>query len=116
MSKVAAIQTTGKAATREPAGLILQRACAFGGVAGLSGEWEECKTTKLVGKPLQMKLAVSQPGDEFEQEAERAAERVVRMAEPERGPGVTESQVQPLVQRRLSGSGPKGITQRPQSS
>ncbi len=47
------------------------------GAAGLSGECRECKTKKFLGKPLQTKLAVSQPGDEFEQEADRVADQVM---------------------------------------
>ncbi len=114
MSKVAAIQTTGKAATSEPSGLILRRACACGGAAGLSGECERCKTKKLLGEPLQMKLAVNQPGDEFEQEADRVAEQVMRTPEPERGPGVTGLQTPPLVQRRVNSNGSGPISTAPQ--
>ena len=52
---------------------ILERKCACGGAAGLSGECEAC------GKrlDLQTKLTVSEPGDVFEQEADRVAEQVL---------------------------------------
>ena len=51
--------------------LLRKPACACGGCP-------RCKK-KL---PIQTKLAVSEPGDIYEQEAERVAERVVRMPEP----------------------------------
>ena len=51
---------------------ILQRKCACGGTPGPSGECAECKR-----KRLQSKLAVNQPGDQYEQEADRVAEVVV---------------------------------------
>jgi hypothetical protein len=40
------------------------------------------KPGKKLTAPIQTKLAVSQPGDEFEQEADNVAERVMRMPEP----------------------------------
>ena len=52
----------------------LQRKCACGGTPGPSGECAECKRKRL---SLQPKLAVNQPGDEYEQEADRVAEAVV---------------------------------------
>jgi uncharacterized protein DUF4157 len=58
---------------------LLQRQCACGGTPGLSGECEECRKKKLIGAGgFQAKLAVSQPGDPWEQEADRMAESVVR--------------------------------------
>ncbi|HEX9663405.1 MAG TPA: hypothetical protein VGB27_14035, partial [Candidatus Binatia bacterium] len=33
-------------------------------------------------RPIQTKLAINKPGDEYEQEADRVAEQVVRMPEP----------------------------------
>jgi Domain of unknown function (DUF4157) len=52
----------------------LQRKCACGGTPGPSGECAECKRKRL---SLQPKLAVNQPGDQYEQEADRVAEAVV---------------------------------------
>ena len=58
-------------------GFLLQRKCACGGVAGLAGEYVECQSKRLLGKPLQTKLRVNEPGDEYEQEADRVAEQVM---------------------------------------
>ena len=54
---------------------ILQRKCACGGSAGMSGECEECSKKKRLG--LQTKLKVNEPGDIYEQEADRIAEQVL---------------------------------------
>ena len=56
-----------------PAGALLQRKCACGGAAGLTGECEGCRGEKLQRRPL----AVNTPGDRFEQEADRTADAVV---------------------------------------
>ena len=50
----------------------LQRKCACGGVVMSGGECAGCRQ-----KRLQTKLAVNQPGDRFEQEADRMADFVV---------------------------------------
>jgi hypothetical protein len=55
-------------------GRWLQRKCACGGTSGPSGECAECKRKRLA---LQPKLAINQPGDRYEQEADRVAEAVV---------------------------------------
>ena len=57
--------------TRMPQGM-LQRRCACGGTVVTGGECAECRK-----KRLQRKLAVNQPGDRFEQEADRMADFVV---------------------------------------
>ena len=55
---------------------FLQRKCACGGGAsGLTGECEECSRKKMVG--LQTKLRINEPGDAYEQEADRVAEQVL---------------------------------------
>jgi hypothetical protein len=57
-------------------GLFLQRKCACGAAAsGLTDECAECSGKKTAG--LQRKLRVSEPGDAYEQEADRVAEQVV---------------------------------------
>jgi hypothetical protein len=57
-------------------GLVLQRKCACGGSASsLTGGCEECSRKKMVG--LQTKLRVNEPGDPYEQEADRVAEQVL---------------------------------------
>ena len=53
---------------------LLQRKCACGNKAGFSDECDECKKKRL---GLQPKLTVNQPGDLFEQEADRVAEQVL---------------------------------------
>lgn len=98
---------------------LVQRKCACGGSAGLSGECTECQKEKLVGEnaPLvQPKLKISQPNDKYEQEADRVADEVMRMPEPkvQRQVGVEEkedvetiqakpiaSKITPLVQRQI---------------
>lgn len=68
-------------------GAVLQRQCACGGSSGLTGSCAECGKKKLIGQPLQTQLRVNEPGDEYEQEAERVAEQVMRMAESDVSPG-----------------------------
>jgi Domain of unknown function (DUF4157) len=58
---------------------ILQRKCACGGAAGISGECEECAKKRRLG--LRTKLKVNEPGDIYEQEADRIADQVMRMPE-----------------------------------
>lgn len=111
MSKTATLQTTSRAASSPPSGHLLQRACACGGAAGLAGECEECKTKKFLGKPLQTKLAVSQPGDEFEQEADRVVEQVMRMPDAELNRQHRDIGT-PLIQRRAT-SGDTGVMEAP---
>ncbi|MCC6966866.1 MAG: DUF4157 domain-containing protein [Nitrospira sp.] len=80
---------------------MLQRACACGGSAGFSGECQECKSKKLLGGAMQAKLVINEPGDEYEQEADRVAEQVMRM--PAGGADSPIRSSGALVQRRLSG-------------
>jgi hypothetical protein len=54
---------------------ILQRKCACGGAAGVSGECEECSKKKQLG--LQAKLQISEAGDIYEREADRVADQVM---------------------------------------
>jgi hypothetical protein len=60
---------------RPSQGGILQRKCACGGAAGMSGECEECSQKTRLG--LQAKLKVNEPGDIYEQEADRIADQVL---------------------------------------
>ena len=53
----------------------LQRKCACGGTPGPTGECEQCKRKRLA---LQRKLAINEPGDRYEQEADRVAETITR--------------------------------------
>ncbi len=72
-------QTQAKAASQPSfapvQGGLLQRKCACGGAAGMSGECEECSKKKRFG--LQTKLKVNEPGDIYEQEADRIADQVM---------------------------------------
>jgi hypothetical protein len=71
---------------------ILQRKCACGGSAGMSTECEECSKKERLG--LQTKLKVNEPGDIYEQEADRIADQVmVTPADP------TVSGTPPHIQR-----------------
>jgi hypothetical protein len=70
----------------------LQRKCACGSHATAGGECSECDKKKRLG--LQTKLAVNEPGDVYEREAERVAKQV--MATPAQ-PAV--SGVPPHIQR-----------------
>ncbi len=59
---------------------ILQRKCACGSAAGMSGECEGCVKKRRLG--LQTKLKVNKPGDVYEHEADRIADQA--MAAPAR--------------------------------
>lgn len=62
---------------------FLQRQCACGTHTMGGGQCAECQKTKIDigGRPLQAKLALSPPGDRYEQEADRIAlEHAVPMA------------------------------------
>src|SRR6266540_6807066 len=61
---------------------LLQRKCACGaGTSNLIGECEACSKKKTAG--LQTKLRINEPGDAYEQEAERvAAEVLAKPAHP----------------------------------
>jgi outer membrane protein OmpA-like peptidoglycan-associated protein len=73
--------------------LVLQRKCACGGTSpGSSGECEECSKKNITG--LQTKLRISEPGDVYEQEADRVAGQVMAMPTH---PSV--SSVPPRIQR-----------------
>ena len=90
---------------------VLQRKCACGGSAGLSGTCAECQQRKLRGKPIQAKLRINEPGDQYEREADRVAEQVMRMPDAE----VTKQRRNtrtPLVQRRAT-TGGVGVAEAP---
>ncbi len=63
--------------------MMVQRKCDCGGTPGPAGECGECEAKREQGNHLfQAKLKVSQPRDQYEQEADRVAEQVMRMSEP----------------------------------
>jgi hypothetical protein len=92
-------------------GFILQRQCACGGSAGFSGTCAECQQNKLLGKPLQTKLQINEPGDHYEQEADRMAEQIMRMPDAEVN-GSRHDAGFPLVLRRATG-GAAGVAKAP---
>lgn len=61
----------------------VQRKCGCGGSSGLSGSCSECQKKELIGRSLQTKLRINEPGDEYEREADRVAARVMQMADDE---------------------------------
>ena len=81
--------------------LLLQRKCACGGSSGLTANCSQCEKKKLVGQPLQTKLRINEPGDEYEQEADRVAEQVMRMRDSELNAGYSPLHGMPLVQRTV---------------
>ena len=122
------LQTQQSSAVAEPSspGLtargILQRKCTCGGSADLTGECLGCQGKRLIGKPLQTKLYISESGDEYEREADRVADQVMGMTEPGREPdtarrgavvvqrtsaacGTPSMEVAPLVSDALSSMG-----------
>jgi hypothetical protein len=73
-TRVASAPVTAGSSFQPPSRPRLQRKCACGGTPGPTGECEDCKRKRL---SLQTKLAINQPGDRYEQEADRVAEAVV---------------------------------------
>lgn len=71
---------TGKSqGARSSSSGLLQRQCACGTHTMGGGQCAECQKKKMgVGRrPLQTKLAISEPGDVYEQEADRVTEQVM---------------------------------------
>jgi hypothetical protein len=101
MSPTRTAQTATQAQDSGASALLLQRKCACRGSAGLSGECEECRTKRLLGKPLQAKLRINEPGDEYEQEADRVADQVMRMPDESVDGRSPPSTATPLVQRKV---------------
>ena len=81
---------------------LLQRQCACGGTSNLGGSCSECEKKKMLGHPLQAKLQINEPGDEYEREADRVAAQVMQM--PDREGSSPSGQSTPLVQRFVGGS------------
>ncbi len=97
------IQNVSNYASSNAGPAFLQRQCACGGTSNLGGSCSECEKKKMLGHPVQTKLQIDEPGDEYECEADRVAEQVMRMPG---SAGVTPSrQTAPLVQRFVTDSG-----------
>lgn len=78
----------------------LQRSCACGGAAGASGKCSGCAVEDQLG--LQSKLTLNRPGDSYEQEADRVADRVSAPDAPARTSPVPVTPLiptQPVAQR-----------------
>ncbi|CAE6792130.1 DUF4157 domain-containing protein [Nitrospira defluvii] len=105
MSTTAAVQTAAKTPTNPPSGLFIQRQCACGGSAELSGECESCKSRKFLGRPIQHQLAIGNPGDAYEVEADRVAEQVLDMGHPASVTTARDSTPASLVRLRVNGLG-----------
>jgi hypothetical protein len=77
MSQAAPLQiANSKPKQSDSSAFLLQRKCACGSNASvLTGECEACEGKSMLG--LQTKLAISEPGDRYEQEADRVADAVV---------------------------------------
>jgi hypothetical protein len=103
MSATATVQSAAKAPGSAPSGSLIQRQCACGGSAGLSGECEECRSRKLLGRPLQKKLVIGNPEEAFEQEADRVAAQVMRMPHPHATTEAEQRDPAPIVRRRVDG-------------
>ena len=96
------MQSSASDYTPLPRHLVLQRSCACGGSAGFGGTCAKCQQKKLLGEPLQTKLRINEAGDQYEQEADRVAEQIMRMPVPG-SKGEKSSSVFPLIQRREVG-------------
>jgi hypothetical protein len=105
MSRAEAVQSAAtKPAQTSSQASLLQRKCACGGSAALAGDCADCRSRKLLGKRLQTKRRSPEPGDEFEQEADRIAASVVQM--PYRKPAAQRS----TLISRVQSSAPRDST------
>ncbi len=75
-------------------------------------ECTECQKKQMNGRPLQAKLAISEPGDVHEQEADRVAGQVLQLSPMDLSRRQHGNRTQPLVQRRAS-SGATGVAEAP---
>ena len=104
MSEAAALQTqTTKAQPGNSHSLLAQRKCACGGASGLTGSCSDCEKKTLLGKLLQTKLRANERSDQYEQEADRVAEQVMRMVEPAKDTNTSKTATAPMVQRKVHG-------------
>jgi hypothetical protein len=89
---------------------LLQRKCDCGGDSGVAGECEDCRKKRLAGNfsGLQTKLEVNQPGDSWEEEADRIAESVTSNG-VFRTDSLKAIHQRPVVMRQTSHQGTAGI-------
>lgn len=102
-----AVPARPQAALTSAARGVLRSKCACGAAAGFSGACSECQSKRRSGLPVQTKPHINEPGDEYEQEADRVAEQVMRMPGRKANIDDCKPQTPALVQRRVSmpGSG-----------
>lgn len=74
---------------------VLQRKCACGNAASAAGSCTECQEKQE--RSLQTKLRISEPGDEYEREADRVADQVMQMPEQSSQTSI-ETTIQPVAQ------------------
>lgn len=103
MSMTATVQSAAKAPRNAPSGLLIQRQCACGGSAGLTGQCEECSSRKWLGRPLQKKLVIGNSEDGFEKEADRVAALVMRMPHPHATTEAEQRDTASIVRRSVDG-------------
>ena len=85
--------------------MALQRKCGCGESAGLTGKCPDCQSHWMAGKPLQTKLHINEPGDAYELEADRVAEKVMRTAEPNQDNDLSRLGAATLIQRHVADGG-----------
>lgn len=78
---------------------LLQRQCACGATSRITGTCSECENKKLLGRSLQTKLRINEPGDEYEREADRVAAQVMQMPKGQSEGGIQQGHSRTLVQR-----------------
>ena len=85
---------------------VLQRKCACGTHTMGGGQCAECQKNKVGvgGRPLQTKLMISEPGDVYEQEADRVANQVMRTSTVDMSRVKNRKMAPSTVQRRATGS------------
>ncbi|MDH3446252.1 MAG: DUF4157 domain-containing protein, partial [Deltaproteobacteria bacterium] len=81
---------------------LLQRKCECGGSAGFVGECSQCQSERLRAKPLQTKLSINVPGDQYEQEADRVAEQVTGISNSLGGLHKSHTTSAPMVRRQAT--------------
>ncbi len=81
---------------------LVQRKCACGGSLGLDHECGECRRKGLASQPplVQTKLQVNQPGNRYEQEADRMAKQVTYAAGSYSSAEHCLSATEPIIQRQ----------------
>ena len=111
-TKIAATTTLPKIAPTTS--VLFRRKCACGGSSRSTGACSDCEKTSLLRQPLQTKLRINEPGDEYEQEADRVAEQVMSMPEARRGRKGNDPARSPVVQRHIALESSIGIGFAPQ--